>query len=161
MLSTLPSVTSYRKSEITHRNVTLCNVFFMADDEIQEQWRRAKTPRERLIWARAHWQSKAGAINGTPTDAAHSLGMKPGTYNGYERPEDSSKHTPLSHQRAIQFGRKFRVSWSWLLSGEGSPFEGQLPEPQARVVEAMSAMTEDQQKSLVEFVETFGQRKAG
>jgi len=133
----------------------------MGIDDLREQWRRAKTPRERLIWARAYWQAKAGAVNGTPTDAAHSLGIKPGTYAGYERQEGSSKHTPLSHQRAIQFGRKFRTSWSWLLSGEGTPFDGQLPEPQARVVEAMSSMTEEQQSSLVQFVENFNQRRVG
>jgi transcriptional regulator with XRE-family HTH domain len=85
-------------------------------------------------------------------DAAESMGMKPGTYNAYERPPTSSKHTKLDHQRAAQFARKFGVRYEWLLEGRGEPMPGPKdrvaelmdkasPEEQARIVAALEALT--------------------
>jgi hypothetical protein len=79
--------------------------------------------------------------------------MKPGTYRAYERPPGSSKHIELDHQMAIRFARKFKVSWQWLLTGEGSPFDDRMPETLERVVRAMSVATDEQQEAVADFVE--------
>jgi hypothetical protein len=79
-----------------------------------------REPHERLRWARVRWQEQRG-IKPDAGAAAESLGMAAHTYRAYERPPGASKHTALSHQRAIQFGRKFSVSWEWLMTGRGQP----------------------------------------
>lgn len=85
----------------------------------REQWRETREGHERVRWARLYWQERAGAVNGTAKDAADSLGMSEGTYRAYERRPGTSKHIPLNHQAAIRFGRRFGVSWTWLLTSEG------------------------------------------
>lgn len=146
--STLPPVTSQRKREVTPRNSTSCNVFRMAERD----WRALEGQWERLRWARQRWQN-TGAVKPTAEHAAESLGIKPGTYRAYERGPDTSKHTPFGHQEAMLFGRKFKVSWTWLLLGQGSPFDDQLPEPQERVIRAMAVADPDQQEALADMVE--------
>ena len=79
-----------------------------------------REPHERLRFARMRWQEQRG-IKPDAGAGAESLGMKPHTYRAYERPPGSGKHTALSHQRAIEFGRKFGVSWEWLMTGRGQP----------------------------------------
>lgn len=111
-------------------------------------------PWKRLIWARKRWQRLAGAVAGTAKEAALSLGMKEGTYRAYERAPDSSKHIPLDHQAAVQFGRKYKVSWVWLLTGEGSPFEVSN-EFQDRVLKTMANLPDDQQAALADMAEVF------
>lgn len=118
-----------------------------------ESWRDLEGPWDRLKWARVRWQQKAGAVGGTAKEAAESLGMKEGTYRAFERPPDSSKHMRLGHQQAIPFAKKFKVSWTWLLTGEGSPDDDQLPEPQERVIRAMSAVDVERQKVIADAIE--------
>lgn len=118
-----------------------------------DDWTVLAEPWERLKWARVQWQAAAGVVNGTAKDAAECLGMKEGTYRAYERPPDASKHIALDYQAAIRFGRKFRVSWTWLLTGEGTPFDDQLPEHQERVLRAMAAADEEKQKAVADMVE--------
>lgn len=79
-----------------------------------------REPHERLRWARVRWQDRKG-IKPDAGAASESLGLKPHTYRAYERAPGSSKHTELTHQRAIEFGRKFGVNWEWLMTGRGSP----------------------------------------
>lgn len=159
---TLPSVTHGRNIEITPRNAMRRTTRDMASDTWKDKWRGCNSPHERLKWARVYWQERAGAINGTAKDAAASLGMKDGTYRAYERVPDSSKHTPLDHQAAIKFGRRFGVDWTWLLSGQGTPFDSQLPPAQERVLEAMSKTDEAQQNALADMIEAvLAVKKAG
>lgn len=52
-------------------------------------------------------------------DAADSLGIKPGTYRTYERGlEDGGREPPISEIQRM--ARKFKVSWIWLVSGDGA-----------------------------------------
>lgn len=122
-------------------------------NEQSDDWRGLEEPWQRLRWARQDWQRDHSAVAGTAEHAAESLGMKPGTYRAYERPPGSSKHIALDHQAAIRFGRKFRVSWTWLLTGAGTPSDEDLSEPQARVVQAMAEMDEERQEALATMAE--------
>lgn len=150
MPEALPIVTLSRKCKITPCNVTVSNVLWMAD-EADQSWRDLQGAHQRLRWARKRWQTAGGAVNGGAVHAAASLGMKPGTYRAYERAPESSKHTKLESQEAIRFARKFKVSWIWLLTGEGTPF--QLTPEQARVINAMMNLSDDQQKMVADMVE--------
>lgn len=120
----------------------------------RDEWKDLDEPWKRVLWARIRWQTKATGVKGTAKDAAISLGMEPGTYRAYERAPDTSKHTELDHQAAIQFARKFKVSWKWLLLGEGTPDDDQLPEPQERVIRVMSTLDEERQKEIADAIET-------
>lgn len=124
-----------------------------------ERWRECEGTWDRLKWARERWQAVAKAVNASAKDAAESLGMEPGTYRAYERRPGSSKHTSLDHQSAIRFGRKFKVSWMWLLLGEGTPFDDQLPEQQERVVRAMAKMDEQRQAEFAAMAEAFARAR--
>lgn len=146
----LPSVTSDHNRKVTHGNVTGCNAVAMA---AQREWHELREPWERLRWAREQWQQRAGAVAGQANHAAESLGMKAGTYRAYERGPGTSKHIELDHQHAIQFARRFRVSWVWLLTGAGAPSDDEMPESQERVLKAMSAVPEDKQRAVADMVE--------
>lgn len=129
-------------------------------DETDRGWQALEGPWDRLKWARLRWQRKAGAVNPKASHAAEALGIEPGTYRTYEREPGSSKHTPYDHQLAIQFGRKFKVSWPWLLTGEGSPFDHRAP-TQDRVVRVMASLDEEQQQAIAAMVEAFAQARRG
>lgn len=152
---TLPTVTQKDKPGITRRNVTVGNVAGMNQ---ANGWQDLTGGWERLRWARTRWQAAAGVVNGSAKDAADSLGIKAGTYRAYERQPGSSKHTPLDDQAAIQFGRRFRVSWTWLLTGEGTPFDDQLPPVMERVVRIMARLPDADQAMLAEMAEAFARR---
>lgn len=154
--TTLPSVTGRCKPKITPGNGTERNALWM-ENESRDAWRRAEEPWQRLIWARKHWQNATGAVAANAEHAAESLGMKPNTYRAYERRPDASKSIKLNHQMAIRFGRKFKVSWVWLLLGEGSPFDeaADLPPAQARIVRAMADTPEEDQERIANMVEAF------
>jgi hypothetical protein len=111
-----------------------------------------RTPWQRLRWARHRWQRSLGVAPNAAA-AAESLGIEPHTYRAFEGPEDRSKFTPINHQRAIEFGRKFKVSWAWLLTGEGSPDSRALSEPQQRIVNAMRDASTAQQEAVADVVE--------
>lgn len=128
-------------------------------DETDRGWEGLEDPPDRLRWARIRWQRKAGAIRQTAEDAAASLGIKAGTYRTYERRAGTSKHTEYDHQLAIQFGRKFKVSWPWLLTGEGTPFDHLAP-TQARVMRVMATMDDERQEEIAAMVEALAQRRA-
>jgi len=54
------------------------------------------------------------------TDAARSLGVKPGTYRTWEFSKADGGRVPsLSELQGL--ARKFGVSWQWLLTGDGTP----------------------------------------
>lgn len=110
---------------------------------------------ERLTWARMRWQERAG-IRPNAGAAADSLGMNQHTYRAYERPSTASKATALDHQRAVQFGRKFGVSWRWLLTGEGSPDDestAELTPIERRVIDALREAPEARQTAVADAIE--------
>lgn len=110
---------------------------------MSDEWRDLKEGWQRLIWARR--QSRFEHAK----DAAISLGMNENTYRAYEREPGRSKHTPLNHQAAIRFGRKFKVNWIWLLTGEGEPTG--LAAEESRLERALFAAMEapDEQQDLI------------
>ena len=127
---------------------------YVESHELREGWRNAAHPWERLLWARKHWQAQTETLDRTAKQAADALGLKEGTYRAYERAPGSSKSIALNHQDAIRFARKFKVSWQWLVAGEGTPFDDDLPEPQERVLRVMSSLPESKQKALADMIET-------
>lgn len=127
-------------------------------------WMFLEEPWQRLRWARTYWQHQAGGEM-TAKAAADSLGFNsPETYTAYEREPGKSKHTALSPQRAIEFGRKFRINWQWLLEGEGTPFDtpsSGLSPAVSRVVDLMKGATPADQESVADLVEAALRLKAG
>lgn len=84
--------------------------------------------------------------------------MQPNTYAAYERAPGSSKTTHLDHQRAIQFGKKFKVSWTWLLTGNGAPMDDQLTPAQERALRAMKSAEEQDQERAADVIEALLRR---
>ena len=114
-------------------------------------WSDLCEPHERLRWARMQWQEARG-IKPDAGAAAESLGMNPHTYRAFERAPGSSKNIALDHQRAMQFGRKFGVSWQWLLIGEGTP-QGELTPNERRVIDALREAPEARQTAVADAIE--------
>ena len=112
-------------------------------------WVELREPWQRLRWARARSKFE------TARAAAESMGMNEATYSAYERRPDSSKSIPLSHQKAIQFARKFKVRWEWLLTGEGSP-HSEEPDPNApvtRIIRSLGEVPLESQSDVADAVE--------
>lgn len=128
--------------DLAHGKITASKITIMDTDwsTLAEDW-------ERVRWARVH------AKYPTARAAAEALHMKENSYSAYERPPDASKSTRLKDQRAIQFGRKFKVSWRWLLLGEGTPFDDVRSPAQDRVIAAMAQVDEAQQERVAAAVE--------
>lgn len=129
------------------RDLTLSKITPGKIPVMETEWSRLTEDWERVLWAR----SNAGFA--TARAAAESLGLAENTYSAYERPPGSSKSTRLRDQRAIQFGRKFKTSWRWLLLGEGSPFDDVMSPAQERVIAAMATADEAQQERVAAAVE--------
>lgn len=91
---------------------------------MDQSWRYLREPWERLAWSR---------INLTPfprpVDAARSLNIRPGTYRTYELPKASGGRWP-DPSEVRRIAKKFGVSWSWILTGDGSPEDVAPPEMQ-------------------------------
>jgi len=118
-------------------------------------WENLAEPHERLRWARMRWQLAKG-IKPDASAAAESLAMKPHTYRAYERPPGASKHTELTHQRAISFARKFGVSWEWLMTGKGTPDTTSISEltpTERRVIDALREAPEARQTAVADAIE--------
>lgn len=122
---------------------------------MEDIWDNLSEPHERLRWARMRWQQVKG-VKADATAAAESLGMKPHTYRAYERSPDSSKHTELTHQRAISFARKFGVSWEWLMTGKGTPdttTTSELTPSERRVIDALREAPEARRTAVADAIE--------
>lgn len=99
-------------------------------------------------WQRLQWARRRRGFDSAEA-AAESLGMKGGTYRAYERPPTASKSITLDHQMAARIAKKFRVSWQWLLLGDGSPDEVEnSTDPALTVVEAMRGLPRDRQEAV-------------
>jgi len=123
--------------------------------QVDTQWSNAEYPWQRVQWARAY----AGFPN--MQAAADSLGMRQNTYSAFERdPAETTRPRKLDHEHAIKFGAKFKVSWIWLLLGQGTPFERPLTEHQARVAAALEDHPLEEQARLAAAVEMLV-KKAG
>lgn len=120
---------------------------------MDDRWQTLSEPHDRLRWARIQWQEAKG-IKPDAGAAAESLGMRPHTYRAYERRPDSSKHTRLDDQRAIQFGRKFGVHWIWLLTGEGRPdqVDDALTPVERRMIDALREAPEARQAAAADAI---------
>lgn len=150
--ATLLIVRSYRNANLTHGKITIGKLHPMDDSS----WIDLREPWERLRWARMAWQRRSGSAS-TGVAAAESLGLKENTYTAYERPPTGSKHTPLDHQRAIQFAKKFKTNWVWLLTGDETPFG--RTEAQNKAVTLMSMVDEREQEHVVDIIEAALKRK--
>jgi len=120
---------------------------------MDDRWKTAADSHDRLRWARIQWQEAKG-IKPDAGAAAESLGIKAHTYRAYERRPDSSKHTRLDDQRAIQFARKFGVNWTWLLTGEGSPdaSDDRLTPTERRMIDALREAPEARQAAAADAI---------
>lgn len=118
---------------------------------MDDRWKKLAEPYDRLRWARIAWQEGKG-IKPDAGAAAESLGMNKHTYRAFERGPEASKHIALDHQRAIQFARKFGVSWQWLLTGEGTP-QGELTPNERRVIDALREAPEARQTAVADAIE--------
>lgn len=136
-----------RNHFVTRGDGTLGNVWRM-----KARWEDCEGTWDRLRWARMRWQEKS---NVTPNAeaAAESLNVKPGTYRAYERRPDSSKHIALDAQTAMRFGRKFGVSWTWLVTGEGDPDDLELTPNERRLIVAYREAPEARQTAVADAIE--------
>ena len=110
-----------------------------------DRWRNSEGTWDRLKWARL--QKFA-----TAEDAAAALGEKAGTYRTYERSPESSKHTPLDHQKAAHFAKRLAIRWEWLLQGDGAPWRDP-DENLDRILTAYDQAPEDRRRAVAEAIE--------
>ena len=115
-------------------------------------WESLDGAHERLTWARCRWQLSKG-ITPNAGAAAESLGINPHTYRAYERAPGTSKHINLTHPTAQKFGRKFGVSWQWLLAGQGTPFDVPLTAVELHLVNTIREQSEERQAEIIDLVE--------
>lgn len=108
-------------------------------------WEDLEEVPDRLKWSRIRWQKSLG-LAANAEAAAESVGIKPVTYRAYERRSDGSKSIELGVSTIIRLAKKFGVSWVWLASGEGSPFDQPVTGPAAQVADAMRRADPDRQK---------------
>lgn len=122
---------------------------------LDNAWSTLTEPWERLRWSRLRWQANTGQPQSIRAAAA-SLGIKEGTYATYERSPDSAKNSAFSLEQARLFARKYKVSWVWLLTGEGSPFDNERPySPEAAsAAQLIDAAPERERKAIVEALRT-------
>lgn len=128
-----------RKHFVTRCRVpaaTLCDV---SEDH---SWQELTDLPERIRWARMKWAARQGDSFSRPTDAARSLGVKPGTYRTWEIPKDQGGREP-SRSEVSKLAEKFRVSWLWLSTGQGSPYFDPSLEAQLNIFQRKAAEIED------------------
>lgn len=138
-------------SAMLHRVTCLGVTSHRMDARIAE----LREPHERLRWARMQYQEKQG-ISPNAGAVASSFGLGEHAYRAYERKPDASKNTALTHQRAIQFGRKFGVNWEWLMTGKGDPYDigiSQLTPTERRVIDALREAPEARQTAVADAIE--------
>lgn len=98
-------------------------------------WKKAKESWDRVRWAREQHFASAAA-------AAEAMGMPASTYRQYERGPGSSRWATLDYKYALQFGRKFNVSWIWLLHGKDNPFDVYYDDPGVQIMMLYGEMSE-------------------
>lgn len=120
-----------------------------AEDDLA--WTRLKEAWQRLRWAR----QRTGM---TQANFASAVRLGRTGYIKYEANPEKSQHTQMTADRAMQFAKRLRVRWEWLLEGHGPPWindseQKKLTEPQERAVQLLDDKPVDQQARLVEAFE--------
>lgn len=93
-------------------------------------WSRCEGVWDRLAWARTH------APVPMDTAAAGSvIGLSAQTYRTYERRPNTPGARAIDPQNIIKLGRRWKISWQWIISGEGTPFDRELEPRQLEVIE--------------------------
>lgn len=113
-------------------------------------WTRCEGLWERLRWARLN-----AAAPMEPKDAAAVIGVKDGTYRAYERPPGASKTITIDPQNVIKLGRRWKISWQWIVSGEGTPFDKELSPTQLRLLTLLNEASPEDQERAVRAIEGF------
>lgn len=133
---------------------------------MDDTWQECREFWERLRWTRHLYARRKGDIIFRPTDAARTVGEKPGTYRTWEEPKENDGRVP-EIWRIQKIAEKFGVSWVWLLSGQGSPYfdhkmEEQFNAFQRRLPEIPEEKREDALRAARAAFESFvPDRKAG
>lgn len=109
------------------------------------------------------WAREAAEF-ATAKDAADALAIPEATYRTYERgPENNGRWPRLALLQRI--AKRFRVSWSWLESGEGDPHGGGVltDEDVARLADAAKVVDiskrSDAINAAVSVLESFRQKR--
>lgn len=109
-----------------------------------QDWRLLITQWERLRWARL----RAGFER--LKDAADSLNIKPGTYRTYEYEPGAQGGRNPDLTELQRICRKYKVSWVWVATGQGSPDAGvQADERLAAVSDKVQQLPEDKQEDAI------------
>lgn len=118
-------------------------------------WSQAQEPHERLKWARSQQFPTARAF-------AAAMGMGEQSYSAFEREPGRSRTNRLTADRAMQFARKLRVRWEWLLEGAGLPWldntDASRTRPAAQIAEIVDAQDPEEQARLLELVKIAARR---
>jgi transcriptional regulator with XRE-family HTH domain len=118
-------------------------------DETDTRWASLTEPEERLRWARARLFETQEAF-------ANSIGMKRGAYRKYEA-GPAHDGGVLKADKAMQFAKKLKVRWEWLLYGQGVPFLD-TPTPAQRVDELLRDLPLEEQERYVSALELLVRR---
>lgn len=99
-----------------------------------------------------------GGIVSSASEAAKALGMEAATYRAYEREPGQSKSITMGHQAAANFGRRFKVNWVWLLTGEETPFGRQESEAIQSIRENLDGKSEEEQQFAADLIKRLFQK---
>lgn len=95
-----------------------------------------ETPNDRLRWARA----KAGFQ--TPREAADRFAWPYGTYKSHE-----NGMRGLRRETAVKYAKAFKISLTWLLTGQGSPQDETLTPDERALLEKYRMLDKQGQKA--------------
>jgi transcriptional regulator with XRE-family HTH domain len=118
-------------------------------------WTLAKTPGERLRWAR---RASGYTQEGFADAAGKSLGVGRGGYRKYEADE-----TPLTFEKASPWARKLKISWGWLMDGKGNPWREDIKKFSSEaesVAELVDSAPEGDRAEIVAAIKTLLRRTA-
>jgi hypothetical protein len=83
------------------------------------------------------------------------------TYRTYERAPGPSGRT-IDAQDVITLGRRWKISWQWILSGDGTPFDKDLSPRQLRLITLLDQAPDELQDAAYRALEAMlEERKAG
>lgn len=125
---------------------------------MDQRWRETREFGERLRWAR---RTQTEFSRGK--DAAISLGIEEGTYRTYERRKENGGRVP-DLPTIQRIARKFKVSWSWLATGNGRPDDDFLIKDErvqalgAKIAEVPEDKKDDAVNAALAVVESFIRR---
>lgn len=91
------------------------------------------------LWDRLRWARLNSPSQMSTEDAGRVIGVPAQTYRTYERRPGTPGARGISPQNAIQLGRRWKISWQWIISGEGTPFDKELSDAQLRLAAAYEA----------------------